>query len=81
MGLQLLCENLTGAIQLAASLVAIVALAWVAHRLQLGGDARIRTEDGADVALVTQMLDELLTPHKIPFCVACQDEGFDWFEV
>ena len=34
-----------------------------------------------DVALVTQMLDELLTPHKIPFCVACQDEGFDWFEV
>ena len=34
-----------------------------------------------DVALVTQMLDELLTPHNIPYCVACQDEGFDWYAV
>ena len=34
-----------------------------------------------DVALVTRMLDALLTPHQIPFCVACQDEGFDWIEV
>lgn len=35
------------AIQLAGSLVAILALAWVAHRLRLGGDARIRTENEA----------------------------------
>lgn len=35
------------AIQLAGSLVAILVLAWVAHRLRLGGDARIRSEDDA----------------------------------
>lgn len=34
-------------IQIAGSLVAILALAWVAHRLRLGGDARIRSEDDA----------------------------------
>ena len=34
-------------IQLAGSLAAILALAWVAHRLRLGGDARIRGEDEA----------------------------------
>ena len=35
------------AIQFGASLVAIVVLAWIAHRLRLGGDARIRNEDEA----------------------------------
>jgi hypothetical protein len=35
------------AIQLAGSLVAILVLAWIAHRLKLGGDARIRNEDEA----------------------------------
>jgi hypothetical protein len=35
------------AIQLAGSLIAILALAWVAHRLRLGGDPRIRSEDEA----------------------------------
>lgn len=35
------------AIQLAGSLIAILVLAWVAHRLGLGGDARIRSEDEA----------------------------------
>lgn len=35
------------AIQLAGSLVAILVLAWIAHRLKLGGDARIRSEDEA----------------------------------
>ncbi len=34
-------------IQLGVSLVAILVLAWVAHRLRLGGDARIRSEDDA----------------------------------
>lgn len=32
------------AIQLAGSLAAILVLAWIAHRLKLGGDARIRSE-------------------------------------
>ncbi len=31
--------------------------------------------------LVAQMLDELLRPHNIHYTVACQDEGFDWFDV
>ena len=31
--------------------------------------------------LVTQMLAELLQPCGIAYTVACQDEGFDWFEV
>lgn len=31
--------------QLVGSLVAILALAWIAHRLKLGGDDRIRSED------------------------------------
>ena len=35
------------AVQLAGSLVAILVLAWIAHRLKLGGDARIRSEDEA----------------------------------
>jgi len=35
------------AIQLAGSLIAILALAWIAHRLGLGGDARIRSEGEA----------------------------------
>lgn len=35
------------ALQLGASLVAILALAWLAHWLQLGGDARIRDEEHA----------------------------------
>lgn len=35
------------AIQLAVSLVAILALAWIAHRLRLGGDERIHDEDEA----------------------------------
>ena len=35
------------AIQLVGSLIAILVLAWLAHRLGLGGDARIRTEDEA----------------------------------
>lgn len=35
------------AIQLAGSLIAILALAWLAHRLGLGGDARIRSEEEA----------------------------------
>lgn len=35
------------AIQLAGSLVAILVLAGIAHRLKLGGDARIRSEDEA----------------------------------
>lgn len=35
------------AIQLAGSLIAILVLAWIAHRLKLGGDARIRSEDEA----------------------------------
>ena len=34
-------------IQLVGSLIAILALAWVAHRLGLGGDTRIRSEDEA----------------------------------
>ena len=34
-------------IQLAGSLVAILVLAWLAHSLGLGGDARIRSEDEA----------------------------------
>lgn len=34
-------------IQFGASLVAILVLAWLAHRLQLGGDARIRSRDEA----------------------------------
>lgn len=37
------------AIQLAVSLVAILALAWLAHRLKLGGDARIRSEEDARI--------------------------------
>lgn len=35
------------AIQLVGSLIAILVLAWLAHRLGLGGDARIRSEDEA----------------------------------
>ena len=35
------------AIQLAGSLVAILVLAWIAHRLKRGGDARIRSEEEA----------------------------------
>lgn len=35
------------AIQLAGSLIAILVLAWIAHRLRLGGDVRIRSEDEA----------------------------------
>ena len=35
------------AIQLGGSLIAILALAWFAHHLRLGGDARIRSEDDA----------------------------------
>lgn len=35
--------------QLVGSLVAILALAWIAHRLGLGGDARIRSEEEARV--------------------------------
>lgn len=35
------------AIQLALSLLAILVLAWIAHRLRLGGDARIRNEEEA----------------------------------
>lgn len=35
------------AYQLAGSLIAILVLAWIAHRLGLGGDARIRNEDEA----------------------------------
>ena len=35
------------AYQLAGSLVAILVLAWIAHRLRLGGDARIRSEEEA----------------------------------
>jgi hypothetical protein len=35
------------AIQLAGSLIAILVLAWIAHRLKLGGDARIRSEKEA----------------------------------
>lgn len=35
------------AVQLAGSLIAILVLAWVAHRLRLGGDTRIRSEDEA----------------------------------
>ena len=31
--------------------------------------------------LVAQMLDELLRPHGVHYTVACQDEGFDWFDV
>lgn len=34
-------------IQLGGSLVAILVLAWIAHRLRLGGDARIRSEEEA----------------------------------
>ena len=33
--------------QFGASLLAILVLAWLAHRLQLGGDARIRSHDEA----------------------------------
>lgn len=57
------------AIQLAASLVAIVALAWVAHRLQLGGDARIRTEDEAKA-----LADEALHGFE-PVAVALDKAG------
>lgn len=35
------------AIQLVGSLIAILVLAWIAHRLKLGGDSRIRSEDEA----------------------------------
>ncbi len=35
------------AMQLSGSLLAILALAWLAHRLRLGGDARIRSEEEA----------------------------------
>lgn len=35
------------AVQLVGSLIAILALAWLAHRLRLGGDARIRSEEEA----------------------------------
>ena len=35
------------AIQLAGSLIAILALAWFAHRLGLGGDARIQSPEEA----------------------------------
>lgn len=34
-------------VQIGGSFVAILALAWIAHRLRLGGDARIRSEDEA----------------------------------
>ena len=33
------------AAQIAGSLIAILALAWIAHRLGLGGDSRVRSED------------------------------------
>lgn len=36
-------------IQIGGSLVAILVLAWLAHRLRLGGDARIRSEEEARV--------------------------------
>ena len=35
------------ALQLGGSLLAILGLAWIAHRLRLGGDARIRDEGEA----------------------------------
>lgn len=34
-----------------------------------------------DAQLVHGMLAELLTPYDIAFSVACQDDGFDWYEV
>ena len=37
------------AAQIAGSLIAILALAWIAHRLGLGGDARVRSEDDVRV--------------------------------
>lgn len=37
------------AIQLAGSLIAILVLAWIAHWLKLGGDARIRSEEDARI--------------------------------
>ncbi len=60
-----------------------------AHRLleqlihtQLGSvHAAHLSRETNDAQLVGQMLDELLTPHNIPYFVACQDEGFDWFFV
>jgi phosphoribosyl 1,2-cyclic phosphodiesterase len=32
-------------------------------------------------AVVQSLLEDALRPHDIPFALACQDEGFDWFEV
>jgi hypothetical protein len=31
--------------------------------------------------LVQSLLEQALQPLGIPFALACQDEGFDWFEV
>lgn len=56
------------AIQLVGSLIAILALAWVAHRLKLGGDERIRSED--DVRALTDEALHGFAPTEIAI-----DEG------
>lgn len=57
------------AIQLGGSLVAIFALAWIAHRLGLGGDARIGGEGDARA-----LADEAL-PGFVPVDVAIDKAG------
>lgn len=39
------------------------------------------SQNNNDKQTVYKLLDSLLGPVQIPFTIACQDEGFDWFEV
>ncbi len=57
-------------IQLGASLVAILALAWLAKRLDLGGDRRIRSEDEA-----RELADEAISGFE-PVDIAIDRAGY-----
>ena len=58
------------ALQFGGSLLAILALAWLAHRLGLGGDARIRDE-----AHLRELAEEALCGFE-PVAVAIDRAGF-----
>ena len=39
------------------------------------------SQNNNDATKVASLLNQALAPHQIPYHVACQDEGFDWFSV
>ena len=57
-------------LQIGGSLVAILLLAWIAHRLGLGGDTRIRSEDQA-----RELADEAVSGFE-PVDIAIDRAGY-----